>query len=95
MSTFDEMKKKADDLVDKAVGRSRRAGDKIAAAVDKVADTIDEKTGGGASAVTAKVDEAVSGAVSHAQSAAAAASQKATEAAGTLKGAVAKKPEEG
>ena len=42
---------------------------KVAKAVDKLTDTFDDKTGGSASAVTAKVDEVVAGALDKAQAA--------------------------
>ena len=70
-----------------------RQGDKAAEAVDKLADTIDEKTGGGASTVTATVDGAVSGAIGIAQGAANAVAQKAGEAANAVKATIPKTPE--
>lgn len=97
MSTFDELKKRADELVEKAkttVGDlADQQGDKVAGAVDKVTDTIDEKTGGSASAVTARMDGAVAGALTVAQTTTSTVSQKAAEATNAVKDAVTRKPD--
>jgi hypothetical protein len=96
VATFDDAKKKADELVDQAKstvsGLADQQGNKVAEVVDKLTDTFDDKTGGSASAVTAKVDEVVAGALDKAQAASSTLSQKATEATNAVKGAVSKKP---
>ena len=98
MATFDDAKKKAENLVDRAKstvgGLADQQGDKVAEVVDKLTDTFDDKTGGSASAVTAKVDEVVAGALDKAQSASSTLGQKATEATKAVKGAVTQKPED-
>ncbi len=82
-SVVDKVKATVGDLVD-------QSGDRIAQVVDTVTDALDEGTGGTASAMTAKVDEAVFGALTRAVDAGRSVSQKAGGALGSAKKAVGK-----
>ncbi len=67
MGAYDDVRKQADELIDKAKGAvgdiADTSADKMAGAVDKVTDLIDDKTGGRASAATAMLDQTVTGAL--------------------------------
>ena len=100
MGTFDEVKKKADDLMDQAKstvgGLADQQGDKVAKAVDKLTDTFDDKTGGSASAVQRKLTRSWLAPWTRRRPPPARWSQKASEATNAVKGAVSrsrKRPE--
>lgn len=76
MSTDEDMDRS---VIDRIASLGDASGDKIAAALDKVADTLDQTTGGGTSALTAKADAAVFGAVGKAIDVSRAVGQKAKD----------------
>lgn len=98
MSTFDDINRQAAEIVDKVKsgvgGLVDDPADKVADLVDKVTDVVDDSTGGGASALTAKLDQTLAGAIDAATSTGANVSAKATEAANALKDAVNRKSED-
>lgn len=92
MGGIDDINKQASDIVEMVkttVGDLvDQQGDNLAGVVDKVTDVIDQSTGGGASALTAKLDGTVAGAVDTATTASATVLAKAGEVAGAVKDAV-------